>query len=66
MSGEACAAPAFLDGAAAGGAVLDKSGAIDGFTMSMPWPVMASRDGTAVVLMSIPRGDLAELYPFSF
>ena len=43
-----------------------KSGAIDGFLMSMPWPVMASRDGTAVTLMSIPRGDLAELTPFSF
>jgi ABC-type nitrate/sulfonate/bicarbonate transport system substrate-binding protein len=43
-----------------------KSGAIDGFLMSMPWPVMASRDGAAVTLMSIPRGDLAELTPFSF
>jgi ABC-type nitrate/sulfonate/bicarbonate transport system substrate-binding protein len=43
-----------------------KSGAIDGFLMSMPWPVMASRDGTAVTLMSISRGDLAELTPFSF
>jgi NitT/TauT family transport system substrate-binding protein len=43
-----------------------KSGAIDGFTMSMPWPVMVSRDGTAVIVMSIPRGDLAELTPFSF
>jgi NitT/TauT family transport system substrate-binding protein len=43
-----------------------KSGAIDGFLMSMPWPVMASRDGTAVTLMSVARGDLAELSPFSF
>jgi NitT/TauT family transport system substrate-binding protein len=43
-----------------------KSGSIDGFTMSMPWPVMVNRDGSAVVLMSIPRGDLAELTPFSF
>lgn len=43
-----------------------KSGAIDGFTMSMPWPVMASRDGTAVTIMSIPRGDLPELNPFAF
>ena len=43
-----------------------KSGAIDGFTMSMPWPVMVNRDGSAVVIMSIARGDLAELTPFSF
>ena len=43
-----------------------KSGAIDGFTMSMPWPVMATRDGSAVTLMSIARGDLPELSPFSF
>jgi ABC-type nitrate/sulfonate/bicarbonate transport system substrate-binding protein len=43
-----------------------KSGAIDGFLMSPPWPVMATRDGIAVTLMSIPRGDLAELSPFSF
>jgi ABC-type nitrate/sulfonate/bicarbonate transport system substrate-binding protein len=43
-----------------------KSGAIEGFLMSMPWPVMATRDGTAVTLMSVARGDLAELSPFSF
>jgi ABC-type nitrate/sulfonate/bicarbonate transport system substrate-binding protein len=43
-----------------------KSGAIDGFLMSMPWPVMAVRDGAAVSVMSITRGDLAELTPFSF
>jgi NitT/TauT family transport system substrate-binding protein len=43
-----------------------KSGAIDGFTMSMPWPVMASRDGSAVSIMSLARGDFAELTPFSF
>jgi NitT/TauT family transport system substrate-binding protein len=43
-----------------------KSGAIDGFTMSMPWPLMASRDGTATTIMSIPRGDLPELSPFAF
>jgi ABC-type nitrate/sulfonate/bicarbonate transport system substrate-binding protein len=27
---------------------------------------MASRDGTGVTFVSIPRGDLAELYPFAF
>jgi ABC-type nitrate/sulfonate/bicarbonate transport system substrate-binding protein len=43
-----------------------KSGAIDGFTMSVPWPVMATRDGTAVTLVSAARGELAELNPFSF
>jgi ABC-type nitrate/sulfonate/bicarbonate transport system substrate-binding protein len=43
-----------------------KSGAIDGFMMSPPWPVMAVRDGAAVTLASVPRGDFAELYPFSF
>ena len=43
-----------------------KSGAIDGFMMSPPWPVMASRDGTGVTFISVPRGDLAELYPFAF
>ena len=43
-----------------------KSGAIDGFMMSPPWPVMAVRDGAAITLASVPRGDFAELYPFSF
>ena len=43
-----------------------KTGAIDGFMMSPPWPVMAVRDGVAVTLASVPRGDFAELYPFSF
>jgi ABC-type nitrate/sulfonate/bicarbonate transport system substrate-binding protein len=43
-----------------------KSGAIDGFTMSMPWPVMASREGAGVTIVSIPKGDLPELTPFSF
>lgn len=43
-----------------------KSGAIDGFLMSPPWPVMASRDGIGVTFMSVPRGDLAELSPFAF
>jgi NitT/TauT family transport system substrate-binding protein len=43
-----------------------KSGSIDGFTMSMPWPITATRDGSAVTIMSIPRGDLPELSPFAF
>ena len=43
-----------------------KSGAIDGFAMSVPWPVMASREGAAVTLVSIPRGDLPEMTPFAF
>ena len=41
-----------------------KSGAIDGFVMSVPWPVMVSRDGTAITLASAPRGDLPELSPY--
>jgi NitT/TauT family transport system substrate-binding protein len=41
-----------------------KSGAIDGFVMSVPWPVMVSRDGTAITLASAPRGDLPELAPY--
>ena len=44
-----------------------KSGAIDGISMSVPWPVMATRDGTAVTLVSVPRGDLLpEMTPFAF
>jgi len=43
-----------------------KSGAIDGFSSGMPWTVTAVRDGTAAMLVSAPRGDLADLYPFSF
>ena len=43
-----------------------KTGAIEGFTMSVPWPVMASREGAAVTLVSIPRGDLPEMTPFAF
>jgi ABC-type nitrate/sulfonate/bicarbonate transport system substrate-binding protein len=43
-----------------------RSGAIDGFMMSPPWPSMASREGIGITLVSIPRGDLAELYPFAF
>jgi len=43
-----------------------KSGAIDGFMMSPPWPVMATREGIAVTFVSVPRGDLPELHPFAF
>jgi ABC-type nitrate/sulfonate/bicarbonate transport system substrate-binding protein len=43
-----------------------KSGAIDGFVMALPWPIMATRDGTAITLLSIPHGDLPELSPLAF
>jgi len=43
-----------------------KSGAIDGISMSVPWPVMATRDGLAVTLVSVPRGDIPEMTPFAF
>jgi ABC-type nitrate/sulfonate/bicarbonate transport system substrate-binding protein len=41
-----------------------KSGSIDGFVMSVPWPVMVSRDRSAITLASVPRGDLPELSPY--
>jgi NitT/TauT family transport system substrate-binding protein len=43
-----------------------KSGAIDGISMSVPWPVMATRDGLTVTLVSVPRGDIPEMTPFAF
>src|SRR2546425_1825772 len=43
-----------------------KSGAIDGLSMSVPWPVMATREGIALTLVSIPRGDIPEMTPFAF
>ena len=43
-----------------------KSGAIDGFTLSLPWPVMAVHDANAVRLVSGPRGDFPELQPFAY
>jgi NitT/TauT family transport system substrate-binding protein len=43
-----------------------KSGAIDGFTMSLPWPLIPVQDGRAMRLVSSPRGDLPELNPFAY
>ena len=43
-----------------------KSGAIDGISMSVPWPVMATREGLTVTLVSVPRGDIPEMTPFAF
>jgi ABC-type nitrate/sulfonate/bicarbonate transport system substrate-binding protein len=43
-----------------------KSGAIDGFAMSTPWPLIAVQDGSAVRILSGPRGEAAELHPFAF
>lgn len=43
-----------------------KSGAIDGFTMSLPWPLIPVQEGRAMRLVSSPRGDLPELNPFAY
>lgn len=43
-----------------------KSGAIDGFTMSLPWPLIPVHEGQAVRLVSSARGDLPELNPFAY
>jgi len=43
-----------------------KSGAIDGFTMSLPWPLIPVHEGTAIRLVSGPRGDFPELQPFAY
>jgi ABC-type nitrate/sulfonate/bicarbonate transport system substrate-binding protein len=43
-----------------------KTGAIDGFTMSMPWPLLPVHEGTAVRISSGPKGDAPELNPFAF
>jgi hypothetical protein len=37
---------------------------IDGFTMSMPWPLQPVLDGSAVVIASGSDGDPADMYPF--
>jgi len=37
---------------------------IDGFTMSMPWPLQPVLDGSAVVIASGADGDPADIYPF--
>lgn len=43
-----------------------KSGAIDGFTMSLPWPLIPVHEGRAMRLVSSARGDLPELNPFAY
>jgi len=43
-----------------------KTGAIDGFAMSMPWPLIAVRESAALRVSSGPRGDLPELNPFAY
>jgi NitT/TauT family transport system substrate-binding protein len=37
---------------------------IDGFAMSMPWPLQPVLDGSAVVIASGSDGDPADMYPF--
>jgi ABC-type nitrate/sulfonate/bicarbonate transport system substrate-binding protein len=43
-----------------------KNGSIDGFTMSLPWPLIPVVEGTAIRLASGPRGDFPELQPFAY
>jgi len=43
-----------------------KSGAIDGFAMSLPWPLIPVQEGAAVRLASGPRGEFPELMPFAY
>jgi ABC-type nitrate/sulfonate/bicarbonate transport system substrate-binding protein len=43
-----------------------KSGSIDGFVLSLPWTVIPVADGSAIKLVSSPRGDLPELEPFTY
>lgn len=43
-----------------------KSGQIDGFAMSRPWPSMARIDDGAVMIASSPTGDFPELAPFAY
>jgi ABC-type nitrate/sulfonate/bicarbonate transport system substrate-binding protein len=43
-----------------------KGGSIDGFTMSLPWPLIPVHDGTAIRLASGPRGDFPDLQPFAY
>jgi len=37
---------------------------VDGFAMSMPWPLQPVLDGNAVVIASGSDGDPADMYPF--
>ena len=43
-----------------------KKKAIDGYTMSLPWPLIAVHSGEAIRLVSSPLGDLKELNPFAY
>jgi ABC-type nitrate/sulfonate/bicarbonate transport system substrate-binding protein len=43
-----------------------KSGQVDGFAMSRPWPSMMRREGIAVTLASSPQGDFPEINPFGY
>lgn len=43
-----------------------KSGQVDGFAMSRPWPSMVRREGLAVTVASSPSGDFPELNPFGY
>jgi len=43
-----------------------KKGAIDGYTMSLPWPIIPVHSGATIRLVSSPRGDLPELNPFAY
>jgi ABC-type nitrate/sulfonate/bicarbonate transport system substrate-binding protein len=43
-----------------------KSGAIDGFTLSLPWPLIPVHEGNAIRLASGPRGDFPDLQPFAY
>src|SRR5258705_1499467 len=38
---------------------------VDGFAMSMPWPLQAVLDGSAVVIASGSDGDPPDMYPFA-
>jgi NitT/TauT family transport system substrate-binding protein len=40
--------------------------AIDGFSSSMPWTVEPVQNGTAVVVVSSPRGDIPSMIPFAY
>jgi ABC-type nitrate/sulfonate/bicarbonate transport system substrate-binding protein len=43
-----------------------KSGAIDGFAMSLPWPLIPVQQGAAVRIASGLRGEFPELMPFAY
>jgi NitT/TauT family transport system substrate-binding protein len=43
-----------------------KNASIDGFVLSLPWTIVAVRDGSAISVASSPRGDFKELEPFTY